>query len=156
MIRQEDPDQVTTTATAGRALRRAALWVVLGALAVVSSILIISSVGGGLDGGIPLAADNPAPQGAMAVAEVLRQQGVDVVPTASLDATLEAVASADDATVLLWDDDLPARHRAARRPATRPPTTWSCCGPRSSNSTTSPPASPRPATCPTPSTPTAT
>jgi hypothetical protein len=107
MVRQEDPDQEATTPTAGRAIRRAALWVVLGSIAVVSAILIASSIGGGLDGGVPLAADNPAPEGAMAVAEVLRQQGVDVVETASLDATEDAVdAVGGDATVLLWDIDL--------------------------------------------------
>jgi hypothetical protein len=50
----------------------------------------------------------------MAVAEVLRQQGVDVVETGTLGDTLAAVADAPaDATVLLWDYDLlldPGQH----------------------------------------------
>jgi hypothetical protein len=107
MIRQEDPDQVATTPTAGRAIRRAATWVVLSALAVLTAIVIVSATSGRLDQGVPLGADNPAPTGAMAVAEVLRQQGVDVVETSTLAATIDAVADAPgEATVLLWDYDL--------------------------------------------------
>lgn len=107
MVRQEDPAQTATTPTAVRAVRRAVIWVVLLALTVVTGIVIISTVTGGIDGGVPLAADNPAPGGAMAVAEVLRDQGVDVVETASLTATEEAVeAAGSGVTVLLWDVDL--------------------------------------------------
>ncbi|MCU1418104.1 MAG: hypothetical protein JWP32_2278 [Schumannella sp.] len=102
-VRQEDPDQVAMTPTAARAIRRAAVWIVLIAAGVVTAILVVSSVSGGLDGGVPLGADNPAPGGGMAVAEVLRDQGVDVVETATLDDTLDAVATAGDATVLLSD-----------------------------------------------------
>ncbi|HEV7741105.1 MAG TPA: DUF4350 domain-containing protein, partial [Pseudolysinimonas sp.] len=91
-VRQEDPDQVAMTPTAARAIRRAAVWIVLIAAGVVTAILVVSSVSGGLDGGVPLGADNPAPGGGMAVAEVLRDQGVDVVETATLDDTLDAVA----------------------------------------------------------------
>ncbi|CAN5431193.1 DUF4350 domain-containing protein [soil metagenome] len=107
MVRQEDPDQVATTPTAGRAIRRVALWVALGLVAVLTAILIVSATTGGLDSGVPLAADNPAPAGAMAVAEVLRQQGVDVVETGSLDDTATAIHDVGgDASVLLWDVDL--------------------------------------------------
>lgn len=106
MVRQEDPGQAATTPTAGRAIRRAAVWVVLIVAAVLVAILAISSLSGGLDAGTPLAADNPSPAGAMAVAEVLRDQGVDVIETGSLTETEDAVDAADgDATVLLWDVD---------------------------------------------------
>jgi hypothetical protein len=94
-----------TTPTAGRALRRAAIWIAAAAVLVIAAILAISSATGGLDQGVPLAADNPAPPGAMAVAEVLKDQGVQVVQTGDLDATT-AAASHGDATILLWDLDL--------------------------------------------------
>lgn len=94
-----------TTPTAGRALRRAAIWIVAAAVLVIAAILTISSATGGLNQGVPLAADNPAPQGAMAVAEVLKDRGVTVVQTGDLDATITAAAHGD-ATILLWDVDL--------------------------------------------------
>ena len=103
-LRQEDPAQETVTPTLGRTARRALFWVVVGAVLLLVTILIIA-FRGTAEAGIPLAADNAAPQGAMAVAEVLRQHGVDVIETSSLADTEDAVAGAD-ATVLLWDVDL--------------------------------------------------
>jgi hypothetical protein len=93
-----------TTPTAGRALRRAAVWIAAAVVLAIAAILAISSATGGLDQGVPLAADNPAPEGAMAVAEVLKDQGVRVVPTGDLEATTDATAGGD-ATILLWDPD---------------------------------------------------
>lgn len=105
-VRQEDPAQETLTPTVRRAARRVAFWVVIGIVVLGVSILLIALRGGAV-AGTPLAADNPAPQGAMAVAEVLRQQGVDVIETASLAETEEALeGTAGDSTVLLWDIDL--------------------------------------------------
>jgi hypothetical protein len=73
---------------------------------VLVAVLIVALLRGGAQAGTPLAADNPAPGGAMALAEVLRQQGVDVVETSDLRETTEAVESADGTvTVLLWDVD---------------------------------------------------
>jgi hypothetical protein len=105
-IRQEDPEQETLTPTLRRTARRAIFWTVIGIVVLLVVILLIA-LGGRGEAGVPLAADNPAPQGAMAVAEVLRQQGVDVIETASLAETEDALAGrADDTTVLLWDVDL--------------------------------------------------
>ncbi len=105
-IRQEDPGQESLTPTVGRAARRAAFWIVIGVLVLGVAILLIA-LRGGAAAGIPLAADNPAPQGAMAVAEVLRQQGVDVIETATLADTEDALQGrAGQTTVLLWDYDL--------------------------------------------------
>jgi hypothetical protein len=101
LVRQEDPDQTALTPTAGRAIRRALLWAGAVVVTVVVGILIVSSASGGLDQGVPLAADNPAPGGAMAVAEVLGDQGVRVVQTGDLDRTLTAADA--DATILLYD-----------------------------------------------------
>lgn len=106
-IRQEDPAQSVTTPTARTALARAARWIAAVVLVLLLGSVIVLAIRGGVDAGVPLAADNPGPDGAMAVAEVLRQQGVDVVETASLADTEQALAAAEgDATVLLWDVDL--------------------------------------------------
>lgn len=106
-VRQEDARQSVTTPTVRRALHRTALWVVLLVAVVLVALLITALVRGGARAGAPLAADNPAPGGAMALAEVLRQQGVDVVETGSLAETARAIDAADgETTVLLWDPDL--------------------------------------------------
>jgi len=56
--------------------------------------------------GIPLDASNAAPGGAKAVAEVLRQQGVEVTSTTSLDETRDAITDPSDTTLFLYDDSL--------------------------------------------------
>jgi hypothetical protein len=105
-VRQEDPDQESLTPTVRRAARRTAFWIVIGVVGLAVVILLIVLRGSAAQG-VLLAADNPAPQGAMAVAEVLRQQGVDVIETASLADTEEALEGlAGESTVLLWDIDL--------------------------------------------------
>jgi hypothetical protein len=106
MVRQDDPGQHTTTPTVRRALRRILIWVIGIVLALIVATLIYSALRGQTQVGVPLAADNPAPQGAMALAEVLRRQGVDVVETATLAETADAADGAGDVTVLLWDIDV--------------------------------------------------
>jgi hypothetical protein len=106
-IRQEDPDQESLTPTVRRTARRAVFWIVVGVVALLVTILLVALGRRGVEIGIPLAADNPAPEGAMALAEVLRQQGVDVIETASLADTEEALrGNAGETTVLLWDVEL--------------------------------------------------
>ncbi|MDQ6752350.1 MAG: DUF4350 domain-containing protein, partial [Actinomycetota bacterium] len=85
-------------------LRRRRFWLLTGAVFLAVAVtMAVLGVGG--HGGGALSADNPAPEGAMAAAQVLRNQGVVVQPTDSLDATLAAVRSAgsDRTTVLLYD-----------------------------------------------------
>ncbi|MEO5921393.1 MAG: DUF4350 domain-containing protein [Pseudolysinimonas sp.] len=105
-IRQEDPEQESLTPTVRRTARRAAFWVVIGvALILVAIVLVV--LRGNAAAGIPLAADNPAPAGAMALAEVLRQHGVDVIETSSLSETEDLLTGhAGQTTVLLWDIDV--------------------------------------------------
>jgi hypothetical protein len=105
-IRQEDPAQESLTPTLRRTARRALFWIVVGIVVLLVTILLIA-LGQRGAAGVPLAADNPAPEGAMAVAEVLRQQGVDVIETASLAETEDALEGrAGKTTVLLWDVEL--------------------------------------------------
>ncbi|HWM35318.1 MAG TPA: DUF4350 domain-containing protein [Pseudolysinimonas sp.] len=107
MVRQEDEHQSASTPTVRRAVRRAMTWVAGLAVVVLGALLVIALVRGGVQAGIPYAADNPAPEGAMALAEVLRDQGVEVIPTGSLADTQDAAeAAGGPVTVLLWDADL--------------------------------------------------
>jgi hypothetical protein len=82
-------------------LRRWRIWIVLGAIALVGAVALAALQGGGRVSGQPLGADNAAPAGAKALVEVLRGQGVEVEPVASLD---DAAHGADGgATVLVYD-----------------------------------------------------
>ena len=93
------------TASPRSVLRRHAGWIAVLAVVLIGAIVIIivRSSGGASDS--PLSATNPAPQGSMAVVQVLGQHGVRVIPTDSLDATRTALAGVDasDATVLVYD-----------------------------------------------------
>ena len=106
-VRQEDPAQQATTPTTRRILRRGAFWIVAAIVLLVVTAAVALLGRSGADASVRLAADNPAPQGAMALAEVLRQQGVDVIETGSLAETEDAVSGREGAsTVLLWDVDV--------------------------------------------------
>lgn len=95
------PQQVITP-TVRRTLKRGAYWV-----AAVVVVLIIALVAIGMSGGArqgaPLSTTNPAPGGTMALAEVLRQQGVDVVATTSLESTRDAIDSRENTTLFIYD-----------------------------------------------------
>lgn len=91
------------TPTIRLALRRSVFWLVAGAAALVLAVIAFLVTGSGGAAGHPLAADNPAPVGGMAVAEVLRQQGVTVVPVDTLEAAGTATAAAGTATLFFTD-----------------------------------------------------
>ena len=88
------------------ALRRGSFWIVLAFVALVSVIagMIINGASGVVGGA--LEADNAAPGGGMAVAEVLAQRGVDVRITSSLDDVQSALAQPENSTLLLFDRDM--------------------------------------------------
>ncbi|HET7414303.1 MAG TPA: DUF4350 domain-containing protein [Arthrobacter sp.] len=89
-----------------RIFRKWKFWILLGAVTVVVLTTILMIRSGGSDQGI-LSPGNPAPDGAMAAAEILRQQGVDVKATDTLQETLNAVKAAGAAnTTLLVHDRL--------------------------------------------------
>ena len=97
-------EQRVITARPGTALRRSVFWIAAAAFAVVVSLVGIL-VAGSMSTSDPLAADNPAPAGAKALVEVLRQQGVAVEIASSLDEAEEAVDDAASATLLYYDPD---------------------------------------------------
>lgn len=92
------------TPTVGRALKRAAFWVAaaLVALAIAIVSLLVAGTAGA---GRPLDAANAAPTGAMALAEVLRRQGVEVTATGTLEATRAAIDRPSETTLLVYDLD---------------------------------------------------
>ncbi|MDH6181653.1 hypothetical protein M2152_001835 [Microbacteriaceae bacterium SG_E_30_P1] len=82
--------------------RRWVSWIAIGIVAIAVALVSFAAVGSG-SGGPPLDPESPAPTGTMALVEVLRDQGVDVTVTRSLDDTIDAVRSADDTTLVLHD-----------------------------------------------------
>ncbi|MHA7153667.1 DUF4350 domain-containing protein [Arthrobacter sp. TMN-50] len=94
-------DGGTAGQTAATSLRRAAPWLILGILLV--AVVLVGFFGrSGQDGGA-LSPINPAPAGAMALAEVLQERGVEVIRSESLEAA--AAATSAGATLLLHDPD---------------------------------------------------
>jgi len=92
------------TPTLRASARRAVFWVII-AVVVLLIAVISALVTGGQAAGRVLAADNAAPNGARALVEVLRQQGVTVIPAGSLNEARSAVAAADDPTLFFFDAD---------------------------------------------------
>lgn len=102
--RPRDPAApVVLTATVAQTARRLAFWI---AVAVVLVLLALGSLAVvGAAGELPrLSAESAAPDGGRAVAEVLREQGVEVTPTDTLEATVTAVGDGSDATLLVYDE----------------------------------------------------
>jgi hypothetical protein len=92
------------TPTLRARLRGARVWLALAAVALGGAI-VVTLLGGGGTGGRSLGPANPAPAGAKAVVEVLRDQGVDVTVTTSFDSTLEATRDAGRTALLVDDAD---------------------------------------------------
>lgn len=92
------------TPTVRQASRTSLFWVgalVFVILAAIGSLLLV----GAATETVALSPTSAAPDGAMGVAEVLRQQGVDVIVTESLSDTAAALRSSDQATVVMHDPD---------------------------------------------------
>jgi len=93
-----------TTPTLRATARRARPWLVLAGVAVLGAVGSLVVVGSGATAGTPFDPTDPRTVGTKALAEVLRDSGVDVAPTDSLQATLDAAADApDDTTVVVHD-----------------------------------------------------
>jgi hypothetical protein len=94
----------TITPTVRTAVRRSLFWVVAGAIAILVALIgmIASSTNTARDFLDPT---NAAPEGAKALVEVLRSEGVDVTTTASLAATRRAIDSPASTTLVVFDRD---------------------------------------------------
>jgi hypothetical protein len=97
---QPEPD-VATPRLRTR-LRRNRFWIIAAVFAVgIALVLMFATRGASIDAAL-LSPGNQTPNGGRALAQVLRQEGVTVTETTTLDATLEAVDDTDS-TVLLFD-----------------------------------------------------
>ncbi len=94
--------EVLTTSPVG-VLRRRGGWIALVAVLVLVAIALVIIRSSATASAAALDITNPAPEGSRAVAEVLKQHGVDVVATDSLLATRAAITRPSDTTVLLYD-----------------------------------------------------
>jgi hypothetical protein len=92
----------TVSPTTGRVLRRSAFWIA-GAVFAVVIVAIGLLFTGATTPGLPLEAGNPAPGGAKALVEVLRDQGVEVEVVDSLDEARDAVDDPATTTLLFYD-----------------------------------------------------
>jgi len=97
-------EQTVVTPTVRRVLRRALFWVGAGVAALLIAVLSLGIAGTAVDGP-RLSPENPAPTGAKALAEVLRQQGVEVISTASLAETRDAISDPRRTTLFLVDTE---------------------------------------------------
>lgn len=82
--------------------RRWLFWVAFAVIAIVVALVAFLGAGANRPLGVPLDPESPGPAGAKALIEVLRDQGVDVTVTASLDETRDALGGRE-ATVVLHD-----------------------------------------------------
>jgi hypothetical protein len=84
-----------------RVVRRGLFWGVLAGIALVFAVVVTLTVGGSSGAGVALGASNPAPLGAQAVVEVLRQHGVTVTEASTLQEARRAAGP--DSSILVYD-----------------------------------------------------
>lgn len=95
-------DDAVLTPAARTMLRRSMFWVGALVFALLVALVMAFTVGRSV-GGQALSPSNAAPPGAMAVAEVLGDQGVEVIQTSSLVETREAIRRPGRTTVFIVD-----------------------------------------------------
>ena len=100
--RETAPAPAAAKTVARRRWRRSRLWVGLLLLALAAGAFYAATATG--EDRTPLGPRNAAPDGAMAVAQVLGHNGVQVSPVPTLDAALAALEEADGGATLLLDD----------------------------------------------------
>jgi hypothetical protein len=94
-----------TTPSLRRLVRRWSFWLIAAAVVIVGALVLLVAGGNGVVPGNDFAIDNAAPGGSMAVAEVLRSQGVTVTQAGSLAEAKAAAAAgrAGSTTVFFYD-----------------------------------------------------
>lgn len=100
--RPPDRPNRAVTPTVGALVRRRRAWIAIGVALVLGGLVLALIQGLVRAPGVALAADNPAPGGAQALARVLAAEGVEVLAVRSL---AEAERAAEGgATVFLYDE----------------------------------------------------
>lgn len=92
-----------TTPTLRAMAKRWRFWLILAAIAVIGLLIVALASGTGGGAGAPYSITNAAPEGSKALAEVLRQQGVDVVQADTLREARAAMDAAPGATLAFAD-----------------------------------------------------
>jgi hypothetical protein len=85
-------------------LTRALFWIITALFLLSVALVSLNLVGTAVDGP-PLDPTSPRESGTLALAEVLRQQGVDVIVTTGLNETRAALAEASESTLFLTNFD---------------------------------------------------
>jgi hypothetical protein len=85
-------------------LTRALFWIITALFLLSVALVSLNLVGTAVDGP-PLDPTSPRESGTLALAEVLRQQGVDVIVTTGLSETRTALAEASESTLFLTNFD---------------------------------------------------
>ncbi|WP_162234535.1 DUF4350 domain-containing protein [Agreia sp. Leaf210] len=92
-----------TTPTLRAAVKRWRFWLILAAVAIVGLLVVAVASGTGGGSRAPYSITNAAPEGSKALAEVLRQQGVDVVQADTMQEARAALDAAPTATLAFAD-----------------------------------------------------
>ena len=95
----------SATPTLREAGHRARFWLIAGVGALLVAVVGTVLAGGGGAGGAPLGADSAAPAGALALIEVLRDQGVIVQSAETLAETERLAGAVADPTVFFFDEN---------------------------------------------------
>lgn len=90
------------TPTLRRSARQSLFWILGSAFVILIALIGLALAGGANSGGVALSPTNAAPKGSKAIAEVLRQQGVEVATPTSFAAAMTASAGPGD-TLFLYD-----------------------------------------------------
>ncbi len=94
-----------TTPTIRQASRRWRFWAIIALLVFVALIVSMVVTGGGSPKGEPLSATSAGPAGSKAIAEVLRQRGVDVTAARSIAEVEAATSNRSETTLFVVDDN---------------------------------------------------
>ena len=97
-----DSGQIVMTPTVSRFLRRSVFWVVLATIIALLGLVAVS-VSNSAKSTDAMSATNPGANGAKALVEVLRHEGVHVTATSTLTATRDAVRNPEQTTIFLYD-----------------------------------------------------
>ncbi len=99
-----DTKQTTLTPTIRAASRRSLYWIGVAGFLLLIAVIVLATTGSST-GGVRFSPTNAAPAGSKAIAEVLRQRGVDVAVPATLAAATAALRTPVGTTLLLVDPD---------------------------------------------------
>jgi len=96
------PDQEVLTPTLGVVARRSLFWVGVAVFLVLVAVVSFAIAGSGATAN-PLDPTSAGAEGTMALAEVLRQQGVVVTPTSTLSETRSRIVDRAATTLVIYD-----------------------------------------------------